>query len=192
MIGAPKQQQRQNAYDDAMADRQVGDTAQDYLYVPRVVMHLMFPILAVFATYLFLRGHNEPGGGFSAGVTMSIAFILQYMAGGTRWVEERLRVLPVRWVGAGLLIAAVTGIGAWLFGLPFLKSYYEYVEIPILGRIPLSSATVFDLGVFVLVVGATVLMLIALAHQSIRTPRTVAPVKRGADDEELASVGADD
>jgi multicomponent K+:H+ antiporter subunit A len=123
---------------------------------------------------------------------MSIAFILQYMAGGTRWVEERLRVLPVRWVGAGLLIAALTGIGAWLFGLPFLKSYYEYVEVPVLGRIPLSSATVFDLGVFVLVVGATVLMLIALAHQSIRTPRAVPPAKRGAEDEESSSAGAAD
>jgi multicomponent K+:H+ antiporter subunit A len=176
-----------------MADRQVGDTAQDYLYVPRVVMHLMFPVLAVFAIYLFLRGHDEPGGGFSAGVTMSIAFILQYMAGGTRWVEERLRVLPVRWVGAGLLIAALTGIGAWLFGLPFLKSYYEYVEVPVLGRIPLSSATVFDLGVFVLVVGATVLMLIALAHQSIRTPRAVPrAIPSGAEDEEPSSAGAAD
>jgi len=187
LVGAPKQQQRQNAYDQAAADREVGDTAQDYLHVPRVVMHLMFPVLAVFAVFLFLRGHDEPGGGFSAGVTMSIAFILQYMAGGTRWVEERLRVLPVRWVGTGLLIAALTGVGAWLFGLPFLKSYYEYVEIPILGRIPLSSATVFDLGVFVLVVGATVLMLIALAHQSIRTPRTVTPAAASEDDEELAS-----
>src|SRR5690606_19760581 len=125
-----------------------------------------------------------------AGVTMSIAFILQYMAGGTRWVEERLRVLPVRWVGAGLLIAALTGVGAWLFGLPFLKSYYEYVEIPVLGRIPLSSATVFDLGVFVLVVGATVLMLIALAHQSIRTPRTVTPTQTGQDDDEELAAAA--
>ena len=186
LVGAPKQQQRQNAYDHAAADRQVGDTGKDYLHVPRVVMHLMFPVLTVFAIYLFLRGHDEPGGGFSAGVTMSVAFILQYMAGGTRWVEERLRVLPVRWVGAGLLIAALTGIGAWLFGLPFLKSYYEYAEIPILGRIPMSSATVFDLGVFVLVVGATVLMLIALAHQSIRTPRVVVPTP----DEEDLEVGA--
>jgi len=192
LVGAPEQQQRQNAYDDAAVDRQVGDTAQDYLHVARVVMHLMFPVLAVFAVYLFLRGHDEPGGGFSAGVTMSIAFILQYMAGGTRWVEERLRVLPVRWVGAGLLIAALTGIGAWLFGLPFLKSYYEYVEVPILGRLPLSSATLFDLGVFVLVVGATVLMLIALAHQSIRTPRAVAPAEPSDDDKELASAGATD
>ncbi|HZJ09508.1 MAG TPA: hydrogen gas-evolving membrane-bound hydrogenase subunit E, partial [Trueperaceae bacterium] len=177
LLGAPKQQQRQNLYDERAAGRAVGDTAADYLYVARTVMHLMFPVLAVFAVYLFLRSHDEPGGGFAAGITMSIAFILQYMAGGTRWVEERLRVLPVRWVGAGLLLAALTGGVAWLFGYPFLKSYYEYVEVPLLGQVAISSATLFDLGVFVLVVGATVLMLIALAHQSIRTPRTV-PVAR--------------
>jgi len=173
LLGAPKQQQRQNLYDERIAGREIGDTAADYIYVARSVMHLMFPVLSVFAIYLFMRGHNEPGGGFAAGITMSIAFILQYMAVGTRWVEERLRVLPVRWIGAGLLLAALTGAGAWLFGYPFLKSYYEYVELPLLGRLPISSATVFDLGVFVLVVGATVLMLIALAHQSIRAPRVV-------------------
>src|SRR5690606_34682900 len=55
LVGAPKQQQRQNAYDHAAADRQVGDTGKDYLHVPRVVMHLMFPVLTVFAIYLFLR-----------------------------------------------------------------------------------------------------------------------------------------
>ena len=122
-------------------------------------------------------GHDEPGGGFAAGVTVAIAFILQYMAGGARWVEERLRVLPVRWIGGGLLIAVLTGAGAWLFGRPFLKSYYDYIELPVLGEVPLSSATLFDLGVLLLVVGATVLMLIALAHQSIRAPRNVAERK---------------
>ncbi|HZX00153.1 MAG TPA: hypothetical protein VFF10_08840, partial [Trueperaceae bacterium] len=55
--------------------------------------------------------------------------------------------------------------------------YYDYIELPVLGEVPLSSATLFDLGVLVLVVGATVLMLIALAHQSIRAPRTVAERK---------------
>ena len=181
LVGAPKQQQRQDLYDEAVAGREVGDTAADFVYVARTVMHLMFPVLAVFAVYLFLRGHDEPGGGFAAGITMSVAFIVQYMAGGTRWVEERLRVLPVRWVGAGLLIAALTGVGAWLFGFPFLKSYYEYADVPLLGSIPISSATLFDLGVFVLVVGATVLMLIALAHQSIRTPRTVSTAREEQD-----------
>ena len=57
----------------------------------RVIMRLMFPAIGVFALYLLLRGHDLPGGGFVAGLTMAVAFILQYMAGGTRWVETRLR-----------------------------------------------------------------------------------------------------
>src|SRR3546814_4034330 len=102
---------------------------------------------------------------------MSVAFILQYMAGGTRWVEARLTVLPVRWIALGLLLAAFTGIAAWLYGYPFLTSYFRYSDLPLVGKVPLSSAVIFDLGVFTLVVGATVLILIALAHQSVRTNR---------------------
>ena len=174
LLGGTRQQQRQAEFDRAAGGREVGDTATDFLYVARTAMHLMFPVLALFAVYLFMRGHDEPGGGFAAGVTMAIAFILQYMARGARWVEERLRVLPVRWIGSGLLLAVLTGAGAWLFGEPLLTSYYEYADIPFLGRLPVASAMLFDLGVFVLVVGATVLMLVALAHQSVRAPRTSA------------------
>ena len=102
---------------------------------------------------------------------MAVAFILQYMARGTVWVEARLRVLPVRWMGIGLLLAVGVGAAAWLFDRPFLSSYFSYVDIPVIGTIPLASALPFDLGVFVLVVGATVLMLIAIAHQSVRSHR---------------------
>ena len=118
----------------------------------------------------------------------SIAFIVQYMAGGTRWVESRLRVLPLRWIGLGLLIAVATGAGALVYGYPFLTSTVAHVRIPWLGEIALASAALFDLGVFVLVVGATVLMLIALGHQSIRTPRLPAP--EVPDAEEMASAHA--
>jgi multicomponent K+:H+ antiporter subunit A len=100
---------------------------------------------------------------------MAVAFILQYMARGTNWVETRLRVLPVRWMGIGLLLAAGVGMAAWLFDRPFLSSYFSYIELPFIGAVPVSSALVFDLGVFTLVVGATVLMLIAIAHQSVRS-----------------------
>ncbi len=102
---------------------------------------------------------------------MSAAFILQYMAGGTRWVEDRLTILPVRWIALGLMFAAFTGIGSWLFGYPFLTSHSRYEDLPLIGTVPLASAVAFDLGVFTLVIGATVLILIALAHQSIRTHR---------------------
>lgn len=172
---APHQQLRQNAYDERRTDRDVGQTVREYLMIPRVLMTWFFPVIAVFAVFLFLRGHDLPGGGFAAGVAMSIAFILQYMASGTRWTEARLRVQPINWIGLGLLIAVAAGAGAWAFKYPFLTSYFQYVDVPWLGAMPAATAMIFDLGVFVLVIGATVLMLIALAHQSIRTPRQVTP-----------------
>jgi len=111
-------------------------------------------------------------------LTFAIAFLLQYMAGGARWVEARLTVLPVRWIGFGLLAAGGTGIAAALFGRPFLTSAFQYVDIPLLGSIPVASALLFDLGVYALVLGATVLMLIALAHQAIRVPRPMTKEER--------------
>jgi multicomponent K+:H+ antiporter subunit A len=143
-------------------------TAAEDLFVPAVIMRLMFPAIAVLAVYLLLRGHNLPGGGFVAGLTLATAVILQYMAGGTRWAESRLTIRPIRWMGAGLLLAGATGAGSWLFGYPFLTSHTAHVQLPMIGELHLPSAFLFDLGVFWLVVGATGLLLIALAHQSVR------------------------
>jgi multicomponent K+:H+ antiporter subunit A len=142
--------------------------AAEDLLVPAVIMRLMFPAIGLLAAYLLLRGHDLPGGGFVAGITLAVAVILQYMAGGTRWAEDHLRIRPMRWVGAGLLLAAATGAGAWLFAHPFLTSHTPHVELPLIGALHLPSAFLFDLGVFSLVVGATGLILIALAHQSLR------------------------
>ena len=147
------------------------DGLRDYMLVPAVIMRWMFPVMIVLAAYLFVRGHDLPGGGFSAGVTMAIAFLLQYIAANVRWVEARITVLPIRWMGFGLLIAGLTGIGSWLFDYPFLTAHARYVDLPLIGRIPAATAMIFDLGVFALVVGATVLMLIAIAHQSLRSAR---------------------
>lgn len=105
------------------------------------------------------------------GIALATAFILQYLASGTTWVEDRLRILPVNWIGLSLLLAATTGMASWLFGYPFLTSHSRYVDLPLVGPVPAATALFFDLGVFGLVVGATVLMLIALAHQSIRKLR---------------------
>jgi multicomponent K+:H+ antiporter subunit A len=174
-VDAPEQQQVQDAYDRARPERAVGDTLADYLTIPGVIMQWLFPVIVTVAIYLFLRGHDLPGGGFAAGVTMSIALVLQYMAGGTRWVEARLRILPVSWIGLGLLCAALTGAGAWLFGHPFLTSYFRYLDLPAIGKVPAATALLFDLGVFAVVVGSTVLILIALAHQSVRSPRPARP-----------------
>ena len=140
-IDAPEQQRVQNQYDDAEPDREVGETLREYLMVPSVIMQWMFPVIITFAIYLFLRGHDLPGGGFAGGVTMAIAFLLQYLGGGVRWSEDRLRILPLRWMGFGLLMAAVTGLGAWLFGYPFLTTHSQYIEVPFIGKV---MATLID------------------------------------------------
>jgi multicomponent K+:H+ antiporter subunit A len=147
----PEQQLAQNVYDDGHPDRQKGDTVRDAMATPALLMGMLFPVIVVAAAYLLLRGHDLPGGGFVAGVTMAVAFILQYV---------------------GLLLAGGTGVGAWLFGRPFLTSHFSYLDLPFIGQVPLASAIIFDLGVFALVVGSTVLMLIAIAHQSVRSHRT--------------------
>jgi multicomponent K+:H+ antiporter subunit A len=110
---------------------------------------------------------------------MSIALILQYIAAGTRSAESRLRVRPMNWMAGGLLVAAGTGAAAMLFGYPFLTSWFRYLDLPIIGKVPVATALLFDLGVFLLVVGATAVILIAIAHQSIRTPvrQKVEPVE---------------
>lgn len=174
-VDVPEQQRDQSAYDIAKPGRREGDTVADWLLIPSIIARLLFPVIGVVAVYLLLRGHDLPGGGFAAGLTASIALILQYMLGGTQWVESRLRVLPLRWMGLGLLLAAGTGLAAWAFGRPFLTSYFSYADLPLVGRVPMASALLFDIGVFALVVGATMLTLIALARQSVRGHRAIMP-----------------
>lgn len=174
-VDVPEQQRDQSAHDIARPGRREGDTVADWLLIPSIIARLLFPVIGLVAVYLLLRGHDLPGGGFAAGLTASIALILQYMLGGTQWVEARLRVLPLRWMGLGLLLATGTGLAAWAFGRPFLTTYFSYAELPLVGTVPVASALIFDIGVFALVVGATMLTLIALARQSVRGHRAAAP-----------------
>jgi multicomponent K+:H+ antiporter subunit A len=178
-INVPLQQRRQVMPDAGEAGGAVDHSLTDYLMIPGLIIQLMFPVILLFGLHLFLRGHDLPGGGFVAGITVAVALILLYMARGARWVEAHLRVLPVRWIGAGLLLAVGTGLGSLAFGRPFLTSYFRYAELPVLGQLPLASAVLFDLGVFSVVVGATTLLLIALAHQSLRRPRQAPATETG-------------
>lgn len=162
-------------------EQQAGPTAGSLsasMLVPAVIMQWTFPVLILLAAYLFLRGHDLPGGGFAAGVTVAIAFLLQYLATSVRSVEGRLTVLPARWMAFGLLTAGGTGLGSWIMGYPFLTAHAQYVRVPLIGDVPAATALIFDLGVFGAVVGSTVLMLIAIAHQSLRSARATAPEER--------------
>lgn len=138
-------------------------------------VRLVFFLVNVVAVYLLLRGHNAPGGGFVAGLIVAIALLTQYVVAGTRWVERRVHLRPPQWIAVGLVLAAMTGLGAVAFGYPFLTTRTVHASLPLLGDVHLPSATFFDLGVFAVVVGSTLLVLTALAHQSIRGHRPPAP-----------------
>ena len=156
---------------DLINPRTAQDTALGYMMVPAVLVRLLLPIAVVIALYFFMRGHNLPGGGFVAGLCVAIAFLTQYIVAGTYWVEAHLQLKVIRWIALGMLAAVATGLGSLWFGYPFLTSHTAHVTLPGLGEVHFPSAMLFDVGVFAVVVGATLLILTALAHQSVRGHR---------------------
>ena len=147
----------------------------------RMTASWVLPIALVVSLYIFLRGHNLPGGGFIAGLITSMALVIQYIALGQEQAENMLRAKSGRlyeiWIGVGLMIAGLTGIAAWLWGRPFLTSAHIYVEPVLLGKMHLASAAAFDVGVYVTVVGATMLMISVLSDS--RNTSITGPVPKG-------------
>ena len=115
-----------------------------------VMVRFLGPIFLALAVFLYLRGHNLPGGGFVAGLVLAIGFILQDIIGGRRVAAQRV-------MGLGILIAAATGMGSFLLGRPFLTSAHG--DVPVVW----ATASLFDLGVFLTVFGAVMLVLTHLA-----------------------------
>ena len=143
----------------------------------RITASWILPLALVVSLYIFLRGHNLPGGGFIAGLITALALIIQYIALGQDDAERLLRAKSGRlyeiWIGLGLVIAGITGFGAWFWGRPFLTSAHFYVSPPIIGEMHLATAAMFDVGVYATVVGATMLMISVLGdsrHSSMSGP----------------------
>lgn len=187
-IAVPRAQSQSTAEEAALASLEY-PLPQGDMRIPAVLVRLVLPVAGVVALYFLFRGHNAPGGGFVGGLVMATAVIVQYMVGGTMWVESRLRIHPQIWIGSGLLAAGLAGIGAWALQLPFLTALTVDFQLPLLGDIHLSSVLVFDLGVFMLVFGAALLILVALAHQSLRSPRkNVTPLSVDPEEQPPANV----
>ena len=168
-VAIPSQQA--SDVDPAASQSPAQQARSGYLMIPSVYMRFLLPFMGMVVAYFFMRGHNLPGGGFVAGLIFATAIIVQYMIAGTDWVESHIRLRPHRWIAYGLLLACATGLGAWAFGYPFLTSHTAHLLLPVLGEVHVPSAFLFDLGVFATVVGAAMLILVALAHQSVRSHR---------------------
>jgi len=156
---------------DLVSPRRARQLGPGYLLVFQTLAPIILAISGVVATFLFLRGHNAPGGGFVAGLVMGIGLLLQYLAFGTDWVEDRLRLAPRVLIGVGVLLVLGASAGSLVVGYPLLTSHTFHLELPLIGEIHVGSATFFDLGVFCEVLGSTLLIITALAHQSIRARR---------------------
>ncbi len=153
-----------------------------------VTARVLLPLAVTVGMYIFLRGHNQPGGGFIAGLIVAIAIIMQFMASGYAWSAEQRRINGHLLLGAGVLIAAATGFGAFAFGRPFLTSSFGYFHLPLIGEIELATAMLFDTGVFLTVVGTVVLSLSQISKVERRAKRGPAPV--GPSDIPLTRRGA--
>jgi multicomponent K+:H+ antiporter subunit A len=155
---------------------------------PKLMMiptRVLFPMALLVGSYMFLRGHNEPGGGFVAGLVVTIAMIIQYMVSGYKWADERIRIDAHTWIALGLLLAAATGAGAMVMGYPFLTNAHGHLHLPLLGDVELSSAMVFDTGVLLSVVGAMMLTLANLARLGRRAEKAA---ERAAEEQQREAI----
>lgn len=136
-----------------------------------VATRLLLPLALTAGVYIFLRGHNQPGGGFIAGLVISIALIMQYLASGWAWADKRMRFDHHVLIGAGILIAAGIGLASMALGAPFLTSAFDYFHLPLIGKFELATAMAFDLGVASTVIGAVMLALAQLSRVAQRAER---------------------
>ena len=122
----------------------------------RTSMRLILPLGLLFAAYMFFKGHNEPGGGFIAGLVAAVALAVYRMAKGHEALKQLLPIKPGTLAAIGLLIALTTAMVPLLFGLPILTSHTG--AIPLAGSDPYHYSTVvfFDLGVLIVVVAVSV------------------------------------
>ena len=118
-----------------------------------VVARVLFHTMIVYSVYLLFSGHNAPGGGFAAGLVTGIALTVRYLAGGRYELGEAAPVQPGALLGAGLFVAAGTGVAAMVLGAPVLTSALVSVDLPLIGTVKLVTSLFFDIGVYLVVVG---------------------------------------
>lgn len=125
----------------------------------------LFHITLLISVWLTFRGHNAPGGGFIGGLVAASAFVMVYLARGAVALRRAVRLAPSTLIGAGLTLAALTGIVPVLVGDQFLESSLTPITLPVIGSTKLASSVIFDLGVYLMVVGVVLLVISELGAE---------------------------
>jgi len=140
------------------------NTLRTQSLILRTTAFFLLPLLLLFALFLLLRGHNEPGGGFIAGLVASAAIALHLFAMGTAGARRVLRVEPRDLLSWGLILAIGAGMPALFSGQPFLTADWLTLSLPVFGELKLGTPLLFDLGVFLVVIGTSTTIIINLAE----------------------------
>lgn len=127
-------------------------------------MRYLLPLILLFSIYLLMRGHNEPGGGFIGGLVASTAFALHAITYDVQTARQELRIAPRTLIALGLLVALISGCFGWFIGQPFMTGLWYREDVPIIGKI--GTPLLFDLGVYFVVIGITLLIIFSLAEEA--------------------------
>ncbi len=130
----------------------------------RTAARFLMPLLLTFSIFMLLRGHDQPGGGFIAGLIAAMAFALYVFAFDVPTTRRILRVDPRGMLGWGLLIAALSGVISAMLGQPFFTSQWWPIQLPVLGELKLSTPLFFDIGVYLVVLGTVMTIVLTLAE----------------------------
>jgi multisubunit Na+/H+ antiporter MnhB subunit len=131
----------------------------------------LFRVIIVVSLFVLFKGHNAPGGGFAGGLIAGGAFVLRYLAGGALRLRRSLVFRPLAGIGVGLLVAASTALVPALAGEPALSSSIATIDVPLIGEIKVVSSALFDMGVYLLVVGVVVQILLSLGSDPLEGRR---------------------
>jgi multicomponent Na+:H+ antiporter subunit B len=131
----------------------------------RTAARYLQPLLLMFSIYLLLAGHNEPGGGFSGGLMAAAALALHVLAYDSASVRRLLVVDSRALIAGGLLLAAASGLGGFWNGEPYLTSQWGSFVLAGLGELKAGTPLLFDMGVYLVVIGVTLTILLALAEE---------------------------
>ena len=123
----------------------------------------MLPLIVLFSVFLLLRGHHEPGGGFVGGLVAAASFVLFAIAHDSHMARRALRIEPRLLIALGLSLAAFSGVPALLLGKPFMTGLWITEKIPVIGR--LGTPLLFDIGVYLLVLGVTLTIIFTLIER---------------------------
>jgi multicomponent Na+:H+ antiporter subunit B len=126
-------------------------------------LRLLIPLFLVYSFYLLFRGHNLPGGGFIGGLVASLPFVFYAMMDGPEKTQKKFRIDPVFLVALGLGMALVSAMLSMFMGDPFMTSIWPEIDIPVIGH-P-SSPLLFDIGVYLVVVGIVLKITFLMAEE---------------------------